>query len=117
MTPPLVSWTRHLAAFTDTGTKLNADKFRAAKLPPTSSTTGTAVILALVDAARCRLDLTGHRPLHCELLEVVETAEPREQDAKAGDVIPQGKGRRRRVVNVIEPEADGQLPVLVVEPA
>jgi hypothetical protein len=39
------------------------------------------------------------------------------RDFNPGDVIPQGKGRSLRVVNVIEPEADDQLPVLVVERA
>jgi hypothetical protein len=36
-------------------------------------------------------------------------------DFKAGDVIPQGAGRSLRVVNVLEAEREGQLPVLVVE--
>ena len=39
------------------------------------------------------------------------------RDFNPGDVIPQGKGRSLRVVNVIEPETDDQLPVLVVEVA
>jgi hypothetical protein len=34
---------------------------------------------------------------------------------KEGDVIPQGAGHSLRVVNVIEPEREGQLPVLVVQ--
>ena len=39
------------------------------------------------------------------------------RDFNSGDVIPQGPGRSLRVVNVIDPERDDQLPVLVVEPA
>jgi len=38
-------------------------------------------------------------------------------DLRPGDVIPHGPERSLRVVNVIEPERDDQLPVLVVEPA
>jgi len=36
------------------------------------------------------------------------------RDFKPGDTIPQGPGRTLRVVNVIDPEDDDQLPVLVV---
>ena len=36
-------------------------------------------------------------------------------DFSKGDTIPQGAGRSLRVVNVIEPERDEDLPVLVVE--
>jgi hypothetical protein len=49
---------------------------------------------------------------NAESLGTVAFARP---DFKPGDVIPQGKGRSLRVVNVIEPEADDQLPVPVVE--
>jgi hypothetical protein len=37
------------------------------------------------------------------------------QDFKPGDTIPQGRGASLRVVRVIEPENDGELPLLVVE--
>ena len=37
------------------------------------------------------------------------------RDFKPGDVIPSGIGRRLRVVDVIEPEREGEFPVLVVE--
>jgi len=33
----------------------------------------------------------------------------------SGEVIPQGAGHSLRVVNVIEPERDDRLPVLVAE--
>jgi hypothetical protein len=36
---------------------------------------------------------------------------------QAGDVIPQGAAGDLRVVQVLEPERQGRLPVLVVEPA
>ena len=36
-------------------------------------------------------------------------------DVKPGEVIPQGGGRNLRVVNVVAPERDGELPLLVVE--
>jgi hypothetical protein len=36
-------------------------------------------------------------------------------DFKPGDVIPQGSGRSPRGVNVIEPEREDQLRVIVVE--
>ena len=36
-------------------------------------------------------------------------------DVKPGEVIPQGRGRNLRVVNVVAPERDGELPLLVVE--
>ena len=36
-------------------------------------------------------------------------------DFKPGDTIPQGPGRTLRVVNVIDPDDEGQLPLLVVE--
>lgn len=49
---------------------------------------------------------------NAESLGVVAFARP---DWKTGDVIPQGEGRNLRVVNVLEPERDDQLPVLVVE--
>lgn len=38
-------------------------------------------------------------------------------DWKAGDVIQQGRGRSLRVTAVVAPEVDGELPLLVVEPA
>lgn len=38
-------------------------------------------------------------------------------DWKPGDVIPQGRGRMLRVTAVVEAERDGELPLLVVEPA
>jgi hypothetical protein len=37
-------------------------------------------------------------------------------DFEPGDVIPQGPGRSLRVTAVVEPEQDGELPLLVVEP-
>jgi hypothetical protein len=36
-------------------------------------------------------------------------------DFKPGDVIPQGRGASLRVVNVVEPDRDGELPLLVVD--
>jgi hypothetical protein len=39
------------------------------------------------------------------------------RDFKPGNTIPQGAAENLRVVQVLDPEADGQLPVLVVEPA
>ena len=36
-------------------------------------------------------------------------------DVKPGEVIPQGGGRSLRVVNVVAPERDGELPLLIVE--
>lgn len=49
-----------------------------------------------------------------ESLGVVSFARP---DFAAGDEIPQGAGRSLRVVAVVAPEADGELPLLVVEQA
>lgn len=49
-----------------------------------------------------------------ESLGVVAFAVPR---FDPGDVIPQGPGRSLRVVQVLEPEREDQLPVLVVERA
>jgi hypothetical protein len=49
---------------------------------------------------------------NAESLGVVAFARP---DFKPGDTIPQGPGRTLRVVNVVEPDADDQLPLLVVE--
>ena len=37
------------------------------------------------------------------------------RDFKPGDVIPSGVGRVLRVVDVVEPAGEGELPVLVVE--
>ncbi len=34
---------------------------------------------------------------------------------RSGDLMPSGVGRWLRVVKVIEPDREGQLPVLVVE--
>jgi hypothetical protein len=36
-------------------------------------------------------------------------------DFNVGDTIPQGAGRTLRVVNVVQPDAEDQLPLLVVE--
>jgi hypothetical protein len=36
-------------------------------------------------------------------------------DFKPADTIPQGAGRSLRVVNVLEPEGEDRLPVLMVE--
>lgn len=49
---------------------------------------------------------------NAESLGVVAFMRP---DFKAGDVIPQGPGRMLRVVNVVDPDDEGQLPLLVVE--
>ena len=38
-------------------------------------------------------------------------------DFEPGDLIPQGAAGNLRVVNVLEPEREDQLPVLVVERA
>jgi hypothetical protein len=38
-------------------------------------------------------------------------------DFQPGDVIPQGPGRSLRVVNVVFPDRDDELPLLVVERA
>jgi hypothetical protein len=38
-------------------------------------------------------------------------------DWRPGDVIPQGPGRNLRVTAVVEPEQEGDLPLLVVESA
>jgi hypothetical protein len=56
--------------------------------------------LALVDAE------------NAECLDVVAFAR---SDFESGDVIQQGPVGDLRVVNVLEPERDGQPPVLVVE--
>ena len=47
-----------------------------------------------------------------ESLGVVSFARP---DFNPGDVIPQGPGRSLRVTAVVEPEVDGELPLLVVD--
>lgn len=49
---------------------------------------------------------------NAESLGVVVFARP---DFKPGDVIPQGPGRSLRVMQVLEPDRDDQLRVLVVE--
>ena len=36
-------------------------------------------------------------------------------EVKPGEMIPQGRGRNLRVVNVVAPERDGELPLLIVE--
>jgi hypothetical protein len=36
-------------------------------------------------------------------------------DVEPGEVIPQGRGRNLRVITVVTPERDGELPLLVVE--
>jgi len=36
-------------------------------------------------------------------------------DFKIGEVIPQGRGRSLRVVQVLDPETEKHLPILVVE--
>jgi hypothetical protein len=37
-------------------------------------------------------------------------------DGKPGDVIPPGRGHSLRVTAVVEPEVEGGLPLLFVEP-
>ena len=49
---------------------------------------------------------------NAESLGVVAFMRP---DFKPGDTIRQGPRRTLRVVNVVEPETDDQLPLLVVE--
>lgn len=48
-----------------------------------------------------------------ESLGIVAFAVP---DMKPGHVIPQGPGRSLRVITVIDPEIENDLPILVVEP-
>jgi hypothetical protein len=67
--------------------------------------------------ARARTPDVRFAPLDFENAESLGTVAFARRDFNPGDVIPQGKGRSLRIVNVIEPERDDQLPVLVVEVA
>jgi hypothetical protein len=58
----------------------------------------------------CRFGLIDAE--NAESLGEVAFARP---DFREGDVIPQGAGRSLRVIQVLEPEREDRLPVLVVE--